>query len=287
MKQAFLVWSLAILVTVGFFLYQTETGPTYPIAYEVMVDGAKVSGELIRSGDIQEDLEQVIICPDQDVTADMVWRRFPPPSGETWRTQAFQRDGDVLRAWIPKQGMAGKIEFTVEFHKGGDTVVIPTGETAVARFKRGVSPVVLIIHIALMFFGLLISNAAGLDAIFGGLHLKAASRWTFFVLLLGGGVFGPIMQKQAFDAFWTGWPVGADWTDNKLAVSALVWLIIMIINWKAKPGFKLGRAAVVFGMLVNFAIYAIPHSLNGSTLDYETGEHIQAIIGAILLVRYR
>ena len=34
-----------------------------------------------------------------------------------------------------------------------------------ARFKRGVNPVVLIIHIALMFFGLLVSNAAGLDAI--------------------------------------------------------------------------------------------------------------------------
>lgn len=281
MKQPIIVWGIAILVTVGYFLYQTETGPTYPIAFEENVGGTTVSGELIRSGDISEDLEQTIVCPDEEVTAELVWRRFPPPAGETWTHQPFVREGQVLRAWIPKQGMAGKIEFTVALMKSGEKVVVPHEEAAVARFKRGVNPVVLIVHIALMFFGLLVSNAAGLDAIFGGMHLKAASRWTFFVLLLGGGVFGPIMQKQAFDAYWTGWPVGSDWTDNKLAVSALVWLFIMLINWRAKPGFKVGRIAVIVGMIVNFAIYAIPHSLNGSTLDYETGEHIQAMVGAV------
>jgi hypothetical protein len=34
-------------------------------------------------------------------------------------------------------------------------------------------------------------------------------------------------------------------------------------------------------MLVIFVIFSIPHSIHGSTLDYETGEHIQAFFGAL------
>ncbi len=281
MKQTLIVWSLAVIGTVGFFLYQTETGPTYPVKYDITVGGTEIEGELVRSGDIREDLEQTIICPDEDVTADLVWRLFPPPPGETWKHTPFARDGKVLRATLPKQKMAGKIEFTVEFRKNGETVTVPHDETAVARYKGHVPGVVLIIHIFAMFLSLLFSNAALLDAIFGGPHLRTLSRMTFALMLAGGGVLGPMVQKYAFDAYWTGWPNGTDWTDNKLAVGALTWLVVMIICWVSRPRSKWSRIAVVGGALVSFAIFGIPHSIHGSTLDHTTGEHIQAMVGAV------
>jgi len=281
LKQTLLVWSLAVIGTVGFFLYQTETGPTYPVKYDITVGGTEIEGELIRSGDIREDMEQTIICPDQKVTADLVWRLFPPPPGETWNHQPFERDGKVLRAWLPKQKMAGKIEFTVEFHKNGETVTVPHDEAAVARYKGPVPGVVLIIHIFAMFLSLLFSNAALMDAILGAHHLRILSRMTFGLMLAGGGVLGPMVQKYAFDAYWTGWPNGTDWTDNKLAVGAITWLIVMIICWNSNAQNKRGRWAVIFGALVSFAIFGIPHSIHGSTLDHETGEHIQAMVSVV------
>jgi hypothetical protein len=32
--------------------------------------------------------------------------------------------------------------------------------------------------------------------------------------------------------------------------------------------------------VVTFVIFVVPHSLHGSTHDWQTGEHIQALLGA-------
>ena len=100
--------------------------------------------------------------------------------------------------------------------------------------------------------------------------------------MVGGLILGPIVQKYAFDAFWTGWPLGEDWTDNKLAVGALLWLIAVIRTQQGGPDNpRAGKWWAVAAMLVIFVIFSIPHSIHGSTLDYETGEHIQAL-GSVL-----
>ncbi len=128
---------------------------------------------------------------------------------------------------------------------------------------------------------MLFSNAAGFDALTGSHNLKIISRFAFGFLMLGGMILGPVVQKYAFDAYWTGWPFGSDWTDNKLAIGALVWAIAMWRTWKSDSSNKAGRWEAVFAMLVIFVVYSIPHSIHGSTLDYETGEHIQVMMRTI------
>ncbi len=96
-----------------------------------------------------------------------------------------------------------------------------------------------------------------------------------------------MVQKYAFDAFWTGWPLGGDWTDNKLAVGAIVWLITMLLATRVVrprteeseksvlPYSSAARWSAVVAMLAILVIYGIPHSIHGSTFDYDTGEHVQ------------
>ena len=66
-------------------------------------------------------------------------------------------------------------------------------------------------------------------------------------------------------------------TDNKLAVGALLWLITVIRSRDAGPGNIAGKWWAVAAMMVIFVIFSIPHSIHGSTLDYESGEHIQVM----------
>ena len=45
-----------------------------------------------------------------------------------------------------------------------------------------------------------------------------------------------------------------------------------------------GLVWAVLAMLVIFVIFSIPHSIHGSTYDYETGEHIQARLAELEVV---
>jgi len=92
---------------------------------------------------------------------------------------------------------------------------------------------------------------------------------TIIFLIIGGFILGPIVQKYSFGQFWTGWPLGEDMTDNKVLAALLAYLLAWFL--RKKP---YGRWLAVAAALVMLAVYLIPHSLNGSELDPETGEVI-------------
>jgi hypothetical protein len=83
---------------------------------------------------------------------------------------------------------------------------------------------------------------------------------------VGGLFLGPVVQKFAFDAFWTGWPFGTDLTDNKTALAALAWLPATLLALRNRPL----RVAVIVGWLVMMGVFLIPHSLRGSQIDWSS-----------------
>ncbi len=88
------------------------------------------------------------------------------------------------------------------------------------------------------------------------------------LLVVGGLFLGPLVQKFAFGAYWTGWPYGTDLTDNKTLIAFLAWLPATIA---AVRGLRT-RLAVVLGWIVMMGVFLIPHSMRGSELDWsETG----------------
>jgi Na+/melibiose symporter-like transporter len=97
-------------------------------------------------------------------------------------------------------------------------------------------------------------------------------KWAFVALIgmtLGGMILGPIVQKYAFGEYWTGFPFGGDFTDNKTLIMWLAWVIaIAIIGFKPKKKEIISRIVVLIATIIMTAVYLIPHSLGGSTLDY-------------------
>jgi di/tricarboxylate transporter len=90
---------------------------------------------------------------------------------------------------------------------------------------------------------------------------------TIIFLLIGGFILGPIVQKYSFGQFWTGWPLGEDMTDNKVLFALIAFLIAWFLRKKSY-----GRWLAIAAALVMLAVYLIPHSMNGSELNIETGE---------------
>jgi hypothetical protein len=149
---------------------------------------------------------------------------------------------------------------------------VPEDATAnvIIRFKGAVPAAVLVPHILFMFFSMLIGMRAALGALFAPDTMRRYTWSALIGMTVGGMILGPIVQKFAFGAFWTGFPFSYDITDNKTLIMWVVWAVACLVVGRApRRDERPGRAAVVLAAIVMTVVYLIPHSLRGSELDYE------------------
>lgn len=261
MRGRVALWLLALLLTLSSVVWQRLTGPTHPKRGTVEVGGTEVRFRLLRSHGGDGDQPVVVKVADPKVAGSVAWRRFPTDDPFTFVPMV--REGEALRAALPHQPPAGKLEYQVRLTKGNATALFPE-RPAITRFKGVVPAVVLAPHIIAMFAGMLVANATGLLALRGERRLFRISLVVIALLSVGGLFLGPLVQKAAFGAYWTGWPFGSDLTDNKTAVAVLAWVVAA---FRARRG-RDARVAVVVAAIVTLAVFMVPHSAWGSQVDW-------------------
>jgi hypothetical protein len=255
------MWLFALVFTLVIATYQRMTGPTYPVSGKVTINKSDVKYRLPRSSDKVEGQIVKIEVPDANVKGKFEYKRFK--SYDTLTTVAMKRDGDYLIATIPHQPPAGKVMYKVTLESGSEKALL-SGDWVIIRYTGPVPVLILIIHVILMFLGMLMCTRTGLEAVFKGFRTYRFSFVTLVVLFLGGAIFGPIMQKYAFGAYWTGWPFGHDLTDNKTLVAIIFWGIAFFKLSKN----KYDRKWAIIAAVVMLAVYMVPHSVLGSEIDY-------------------
>ena len=175
-------------------------------------------------------------------------------------------------AQLPLQPAAGKMEYYITGNINGEEFHIPEkGEDSIVlRYKDPVSNSILIPHVLLMIMVILFGIRAGLSAIFDKESMRRWAVVAFIAITVGGMILGPLVQKSAFGEYWTGFPFGGDFTDNKTLIMWVVWaLALTVIGFKPKKKENISRTAVLIAALVMTVVYLIPHSMGGSTLDYD------------------
>ena len=257
-----LLWVLAVVVTLALAVLQRLTGPTYPVRGSVKLGGETVRFEFQRSHDTAFDARIAVDVPSQKTTGLLRWKRYP--TRDQWTIQTMTRDGGSLIGLIPKQPAAGKVMYDVILRGGTGETAMLLREPAIMRFRNAVPDSVLVPHIALMFLSMLFATRAGLEALFRRERIWTHTVTATVLLFVGGLVFGPIVQHCAFGSYWTGWPFGSDLTDNKTAVSMLLWLLAV---WRVRKSDK-ARGWVIAAAAVELLIFSIPHSLLGSEFHY-------------------
>ena len=267
-----LLWLAAFVLTVFLAGFQRATGPSYPVRGSAELGGGRsLDYSLPRSHGGEGGLSVSIPAPGPGWRAALEWRRFPTD-------EAFQRvelrgtPNGRLEAQIPHQPPAGKVEYRVLVEDAGRIISIPPEETVVARFRAAVPVAVLVPHILGMFLSMLVSTRALLEVMRPGAPSARAMVLTAMGLLIVGGlVLGPIVQKYAFGAFWTGWPFGHDLTDNKTLIAFLAWLPATVVAARSMRT----RVVVVLGWIVMMGVFLIPHSARGSELDWSRTGAVQ------------
>ena len=262
-KQSVWLWVFAAIFTISIAFYQKMTGPTYPKRGTVELNGKEYKFKLLTSFD--GDKAPIELKIPESVNGTVKYRIFR--SKDEWKTINMVRKDETLFAELPHLPPAGKFEYIVTVNDGSkDYQLYET--PVVIRYKGAVPLYILIPHIIFMFTAMLYSTRTGIEAIFKGSRTFRYTKVTLVSLFIGGLVLGPIVQKYAFGDFWTGWPFGGDWTDNKTIFAFLFWAIAGFALHKNKQN----RLWPIIASIVLLSIYMIPHSMGGSELDPETGK---------------
>ncbi len=269
-----LFWVLAVALSIAAMVYQKMTGPTYPKKYEVTYQNEEFSFSLPRSNNGRPGAYPVEVQLPEDFSANLVWRLFP--SENPWETVEMKRQGDLLSTSLPHQPPAGKIEYHLELMAGGKLIDLHEGENVVIRFRGDVPAWALIPHVLMMVLTVIWSMATIIFALANMPDYKRYIGMTLIFLIIGGFILGPVVQKFSFGAYWTGWPLGDDLTDNKTIFALIAFVLAWFLRNKSY-----GKWLAVGAALVMMVVYLIPHSMNGSELDVESGE---VVTGSLLFL---
>ena len=264
MQRTTVFWIIAFLLTAATAYYQRVTGPTYELTGTVLIDGKEVRYKLERSHGGSANALVEINTADSSIHGYLEWKRYK--TSDEWRRAGMEYRNGILSAELPHQPPAGKLLYRVLLRRDELTAVAPREGSVVIRFRGDVPLAILIPHILAMFGAMFLSARTGLECFSKNPQYGKLIAWTLGFLFAGGLILGPAVQLYAFNAWWTGWPIGTDLTDNKTAVAFLAWTAAAIAIRKSekKKRWVLGAAAVTL------IIFLVPHSLFGSELDYNT-----------------
>lgn len=266
------IWVLALFLALAAMIYQRSTGPTYEYKGYLEHAGEAYKYKLLRSHETTDGAKiELPYFEGASYEATLNYKRYQTRDAITELGFQLEEDGRFV-APLPVQPAAGKMEYFITGSIDGKPFTIPEAreERIVLRYKDPVSDFILVPHVTLMIIVIIFGIRAGLSAL---LDPGTMRRWTvvaFFAMTVGGMILGPLVQKSAFGEYWTGFPFGGDFTDNKMLIMWVVWaLALAIIGFKPKKKENLSRAAVLGAALVMTVVYLIPHSMGGSTLDYD------------------
>jgi hypothetical protein len=268
-KKTWFLALIALFIAIIMGIYQRRTGPTYPQKILIKLDETIIRGELPRSGITGKDQRvELDIAHADSAQFVILYRRYQFDT--TWTEIPMKRQAGKITAYLPSQPPAGKLEYAIALKGTENKHTFITPSSVIIRFKGAVPDWVLIIHIFSIFTFMIFSNFMALSTLIQKKVPEKALYLTLAFLIVGGLIMGPIVQKYAFGAYWTGFPFGYDLTDNKVLIAFIAW-IWAFYRYKARQSTKWIYVAAV----ITFIIFVIPHSALGSTLDYSTMKVVQ------------
>ncbi len=261
MRKVFF-WIIALLITFFTAIYQRQSGPTYPRKGKIVLAGEEISYFLPRSHESNKNCLLKISTTNQEIKGELIFKRYK--TEDPWTKITMTRKGNSLEGYLPHQPPAGKLIYWVFLTFGDEEVSLPGKEPLIIRFKGHVPLFALLPHVVIIFAAMLFSTRAGLEALVSQGRPRKYALWTLILLFVGGMIFGPLVQKFAFNTWWTGFPFGHDLTDNKTLLAILGWAFAIFMGSKKKSS----HWWFIYASIFQLVVFLIPHSLLGSELDY-------------------
>ena len=263
------LWAVACVVTVAAGVWQWHRGASGPQRGEVKISGQRVSYQLPSRGTAGEPLRVTVgVAP--EVAGTVRWRHSQ--GEEPFQALTMLRDDDVLVSLLPAQPAGGWIEYELVLFGAFGLARIPSDEPVQVRSWGRASPLVVLPYLAAALLSVLFGVRAGLAAGFERPEARLLTWIAAACVTVCGVILGPLVQRSAFGAYWTGWPLGADVVDHKALVVWLAWIVAAVTMVPARGAAdRFARTVVTVAAAALVAVAFLPDGLHVSRLP-EPGE---------------
>jgi len=266
-----ILWILSFFVTLLVAYYQRISGPTYPLKEKHRIASNVFYSHFPRSCTRGKECEISVQVSFPGGKSEKIFLKNingkiklkRHKSYDKWKYLDLAKEGARLRYILPEQPSGGKLEYQV-FVYNENRLLFET-PLVIVRFKNEVPPLILSLHIFFVFLFLFFTSRIFFGFFERGYIFKHTVLLNILFLILGGFVFGPMTQKYAFGAYWTGFPCGKDLTDTKALVMLVFWMVAAYFVLRNK---KSQKYWLFLAFLVTFVAYFIPHSLFGTEINY-------------------
>jgi len=264
----FVKFLLSLLITIFILLFQRITGPTYPRKFIINDNQVKLKTILIRSANNNKKAQIVINGTINNISAKLFYKKYK--FEKNYNSVNFSKINNKLIAYLEPLPAGGKYEYyiLVNNHNSGITYKSPK---TIIRFKNPVPTSFILLHIIFIFSGFFMSSLTFIESITKKNSINSILKkvkYSIILFFIGGLIFGPIIQKYAFNVWWSGFPFNIDLTDNKMLILQIFWTYFY---YKAKKTNNLKY--IIYGFILIVLVFLVPHSILGSEYDFKEGKH--------------
>lgn len=227
MKQSFILWISAGIITFFVAFVQNRTSPTYPVSGTIGIDGQKVSYHFKKICNNKDDYFIMIRSDVENLKGVLKLKVL----GEklAWQIDTLKISEGNLLAKIPKQPALTEIEYLVKLNHKNTEYFLPKNRIAKTKFL-GPVPLTIDIHYYLtLFIGLLLAIRAGLEFFNEKPRLRLYSIFTLISFFSCTMIFAPVKKAYEMGAIGRTIPPIGELFEGWLIALVLIWILNLIL----------------------------------------------------------
>ena len=221
MKQSFILWIVAVIITFLIGFIQNRTSPEYPISGTIGIEGQKVSYLFKRIHRDKTDYEILLRTDNKELNGIVKWK--VEKEAGNWNIDTMQYYNEILSAAIPRQNALTEVDYKIVLSHKGKVYFLPKNEVVKVKFLGPVPASIVIHYFLTLFVGILLAVRAGLEIFKNKPKLRLYSIFTLISFFSCAMIFAPV--KKAYELGVIGRavpPIGEIFE---------AWLILLVIIW--------------------------------------------------------
>lgn len=160
MKQNFILWLAAIIITFLAGYINSATSEDYPVSGTIGIRGQKVSYVFHKRYSSKEPYTVIVRSDAEDISGIVEWRK---PGSDSWNKIEMRNEGHNLHAELPLFQPLTKIEYRIKISDGEKTYTLPSETPVPIKFYGFVPTTISVLYFITLFGGLLLSTRTGLE----------------------------------------------------------------------------------------------------------------------------
>lgn len=244
MKQAFILWTTAAVITFLTGYIQNRFSPYYPVSGSIAIDGHKVSYFLHKIAKANKDHSIFIRTDLENMKGVLKWKKNG--ENEKWVTDSLTYSNGALSTVILKQNALTKIAYEIVIEHNAKAFYLPDTSRQELLFLGSVPASISIHYFLTLFLALLLAVRSGLEALANRPRLRLYAIFALISFISCSLIFAPVKKAYEIGAIAKSVPPIGELFEIWLIAFVIIWILDLLLVSYSKKG---RISTIVFAVL--------------------------------------